>query len=1365
MAIQTTVGQGIGTEAMNLADQRRKEMFEKQGIKISDLTKAGRRNLGSVDTETFVPPRETTEEKDVFDYLREEEDAAIRQNLQENTALTPTPVRPENMQELAEQQAQAEANAAQREIEKVNPISKVFGADSFEDIKQRIDAEKRNLDPSDNTAIAGLNRSNPIQGAFWRAGQMATYFIPGSELSPLQLATLMSRSYKDEAGNVIPNWDAALTAADRIKVAKKRGLLPDETTKIDTTAKEYAADEVQGALAGVEFGRKISTKEDTKGQEVESQPDAPIFKDSRLNTNATSIIFHSDLLDAGIEGTNKRGEATLVIDPKFKEIMSLATEAFLMEQMFTADDADTTVSEPDERGYSTKSLKTTASKGSQRLGRDIFQAWKRQQANDLGLETDSYLDTYDQISPAVFTHIGNMAKQFYAAVNPTIFKRTGRELAGEGVNDDFTQTEYELTDYGIDTLTRLHRANWGLFENQEVKPLSAPSETGLFMFEGRTRTKDVTTQIPGREKGDRKLLNEARKNANSVAMVTDQRRLNTALMFGMLGLVNAGGRSQSTGEYNFQNTNNDYANMFGIGEATFNAMKSEKARLYNAAKRAVARKQFEKAKSLQALADSYDPGHILTLEREKFISILEGAGRYSTNPKGNAIPNHLTFAIQALTGRMHAQQTIFNPQAHKLIRFIVGGKNKYQWKPGDNSKLDNNWKEGISAKLFEKKFKKTHGFKRSKEERIKVFNDLANETDPNSQYKKFVRWGNELQALINKFDSRQAKEQLALLKSIQDPTKMGELRKQIFNSISDKNPIKDQILREELAGEKEEAIAMADYLMDLAAYDAAKKNNTHHTSSVIFEADGITHGPSTMAMILGSTGIAKRAGVLMDQDFSQMTKSSDFRDLRDHMARVMRASLEEVSGALGVSHDKETYNELLELAIKDRDNFLKQSPMTMGYGQEIASLIDHVDTTIFLNPDIDELIKTKLDGNYNSASDFLHSILVDSIYKTFDTDTIKASKQIKNNAYASALTDLDIIIDAPAGNALAILGGESVQKFQTYLTEALYDDNRQPIMKKEKIRIGRDDQGNPIYQTDEQGNFVYNTYHRTKQTSVTHYGEAYSPSAPRNQGGMRIFGGWTTGRLLPALVQPYDANMIARTLSGNSWNRIIEESTAAGNAQPFVLPIFDAFLVDLGSMNAVLEESNKHHIDSIINHNYVEKVAHDWYNNWKQVINKIPDDKPLSQINMNEILGRAPLTELEAETHSWMDAKTGKGPFRMLAMNTNQLDLQKMFARTKNYTETISIKEWEEKAWRQAGIDAKEALNQIRKKNVKLEADDITGRDLKTIIDVIIRSPIGLNLDKQNQILVKRTAEKRTALIQMVKEQIAKGVLNKNINL
>ena len=67
MAIQTTVGQGIGTEAMNLADQRRKEMFEKKGIKISDVTAAGRRNLGSVDTETFVPPRETTEEKDVFD--------------------------------------------------------------------------------------------------------------------------------------------------------------------------------------------------------------------------------------------------------------------------------------------------------------------------------------------------------------------------------------------------------------------------------------------------------------------------------------------------------------------------------------------------------------------------------------------------------------------------------------------------------------------------------------------------------------------------------------------------------------------------------------------------------------------------------------------------------------------------------------------------------------------------------------------------------------------------------------------------------------------------------------------------------------------------------------------------------------------------------------------------------------------------------------------------------------------------------------------------------------------------------------------------------------------------------------------------
>ena len=54
---------------------------------------------------------------------------------------------------------------------------------------------------------------------------------------------------------------------------------------------------------------------------------------------------------------------------------------------------------------------------------------------------------------------------------------------------------------------------------------------------------------------------------------------------------------------------------------------------------------------------------------------------------------------------------------------------------------------------------------------------------------------------------------------------------------------------------------------------------------------------------------------------------------------------------------------------------------------------------------------------------------------------------------------------------------------------------------------------------------------------------------------------------------------------------------------------------------------------------------------------------------------------------------------------------------------------------------------------------------LKDIIDVILIDKSGLNLEQENKTLVSETNERRRLLIEMVKEQIAKGILNENINI
>ena len=72
---------------------------------------------------------------------------------------------------------------------------------------------------------------------------------------------------------------------------------------------------------------------------------------------------------------------------------------------------------------------------------------------------------------------------------------------------------------------------------------------------------------------------------------------------------------------------------------------------------------------------------------EKFLNIVGAAAEYS----GQA--NHLTFALQALTGRIHDQQTLYSPQAHKMIRFLTGSGNVYQFQPDTNSEVEKAWKE------------------------------------------------------------------------------------------------------------------------------------------------------------------------------------------------------------------------------------------------------------------------------------------------------------------------------------------------------------------------------------------------------------------------------------------------------------------------------------------------------------------------------------------------------------------------------------------------------------------------------------------------------------------------------------------------
>ena len=143
-------------------------------------------------------------------------------------------------------------------------------------------------------------------------------------------------------------------------------------------------------------------------------------------------------------------------------------------------------------------------------------------------------------------------------------------------------------------------------------------------------------------------------------------------------------------------------------------------------------------------------------------------------------------------------------------------------------------------------------------------------------------------------------------------------------------------------------------------------------------------------------------------------------------------------------------------------------------------------------------------------------------------------------------------------------------------------------------------------------------------TETIYKGEAQAQALRYRPGSPPEIGGWTVSRILASLIQAYDADMAtgiftntkftgrdkkgdAQFKTTNHWDYIQGEALANGAkmkrikdgeeetvGRPFVLQIYDAFVVDTGSLRAVKKVANQIHRDSIINENVADKIFN-WY--------------------------------------------------------------------------------------------------------------------------------------------------------------------------
>ena len=958
----------------------------------------------------------------------------------------------------------------------------------------------------------------------------------------------------------------------------------------------------------------------------------PAIKGSQANIGASQVLYDPRVLDAG--RFNEAGY--LEVDPEFSKIMSLATENWLHTQAqgIGADsrpEADFGL-ESGAEAAGAPTLEVTKATGNQQLGQDIYRAWKRQKAALEGKPTDEYVAEEKSINPDTFTFIGDMAKEVYADANPDILVRP--------LDQTGDQVVFQLTPNGVAQLNTLEKSIKGLFGTQEVAPLNAVSETAQPVHESSTRVRQVTTKV-----GDLKdwsKVQEAMKNYHEVTYVNDPKREAIAFQFGILGLLN-------------HSQDNAYANMFDIGSKRAADIQGTKDKMIQEAK---LEQDPEKQAALLQAANLYNPKDIAARDRSKFFNILDGLASYSGKI------NHLTFAMQGLTGRTHSQQTRYNPQAHKAVRFVVGGGNQYSWRPDAGGVIDRNFREILSALLL-KDDSGTEAKDLTTERRL----DLFNKQLASGQLDGLIKMGKEIGTAVAAFDAAGAKTDINKALAAKTPQETDAIKKEIKQKYGN-DPLTPDT-KAYLAKHGDEGPVFAEALIDLARYAEAKKSGTPMKSTITVEMDGKTHGPATNAAQLGVEKMAERTGLLRSQDHTL----TDDIDSRTAMGQYMVDMAPSYSGTLYPSEKHQAFNNILQLAVNDRANFLKKSPMTMGYGQELGSLKMHVETTLY-NGKSAPAIRDELKRNGIAEADavtFLHSMLVDSIFNVMDPKVVAVSRLLRANNLISTMTNEVLYMDNAMG-------------FRSYAAAKQQ-------------------------QKDETESASY-SFSKSGARSAQFYRSKAEGSAVRQyeQGGEAIPGGYGHGRIIPIAVQSYDGNMVSSTGSGKSWERITNTAKARG-AKPYVTPIFDAFKTDLGSFDTVREESNRNWVDGLKNHSYVTAIMDGWY---KETAKKF--SQKMKNLDPNALVDINPDSEWRG-IH-WLfqkDPKSDSGKLNLQGMIKKVMEV-----RPKNEGETIKAYQ-EFIGFNAGGIRAK-IQKQMSAKGIPTEnITQLTNRQIQETVNIIAR--------------------------------------------
>ena len=837
------------------------------------------------------------------------------------------------------------------------------------------------------------------------------------------------------------------------------------------------------------------------------------------NPLSTKALFDENGFNAGSITVNDRGQSITQVDPLFSRVMGIVTERFIgMNQV------PTLMNEQEQTSFQTLDEETKEESladedgslrrgiGNSQLGREIFREWKRTQNQISGRPTDDYNE--NAVDNDLFETIGTLAKEMYHTANPELYTRN--------TSEDGQTVIFQVTPIGQAAIEAGIKSAPDSFTNKEIPPSSAPRPVlEAIESEGeraRFRKKQTTAVITKPER----LIEEARNNMNSIAHGVDptRRKLVFQLAIQALKSIEEGKPLPKLG------------NLFKIGPLQLQSFIGE-----------------QKRKRLQG-DEEYDARAEMQKSILRLLEHLNTTARYSDRA------SHLDFVVQRLQTRMHVAQNRFNPQGIPLLRFVTGGLKPSQVVPNSNNTVDRAFKE-LYAVLF------LGGKRLLPEERIKIFNDewaLPN----HGKLGAIVEAGKQIKGSM--ITSEADLKLTALMKNITLEGKNVVIPPEAANVPPLQMP--EGFLNDALE-EGMDGLHLIEAAHELVAYNEGKP----FYSNLNVEVDGITHGPGTNLLQLGSYEKAPyRLGVLRNEnatsnldtftvkelyqgsEVEEEQIAGDIRDgMRFFMEKNVQAYAEDFAGDPVLTS---ALTSILKLAVQDRDNYLKKPPMTLAYGRLLKNLNEEVTDAVYSgpkgreirdiieSPEVKERLKKKVYGTESETDvvvNFLHNILADAIDAELDPAVVQVGQLLRANAMVSSLTNEIITIK----NALG---------FNVYIGA------RQSEM------------------TDKKGHITIELPGGRKAGGVPIYISKPAGSAMRDG----TPGGWSRGRIIPAVIQGIDGAWMNRMFTGSSWKDL---------NNTYMLPIMDAVKTNLAGLEKVRNHANNNWWSIMKSYNYVDEIT------------------------------------------------------------------------------------------------------------------------------------------------------------------------------